>query len=396
MSPLLNGMLDIEKSQKAIREEGLTAWLFYNMFHRDEIADLVLEMPAEGSNTRPWVCVLFPDRPPAKIVHRIEASILNHVPGETILYSTRDEFSRAIARVLPAGGKVAADYSTGIPVGSFFDHGMALFLESAGAVLAPAEGLVARCLGTIDQRGRESHERAGRVLYAAIEEAWIRLAAALRAGRVVREGDVRDWIAQSVAEAGMECGGPPVAGAGRHTADPHFGVLGIGSAMEPGDVIQFDVWAREKSPGAVFADISWLGVCAPSPTAIQQQVFEAVLEAREAALSTLKDGFARSAAVRGADVDRAVRAVLAGRGFAHGILHRTGHSIGTRLHGFGVNLDSVEFPDERLMTEGACFSIEPGIYLERFGMRTEIDCCITDGRPVVTGGKRQTALLTLE
>lgn len=389
-------MLDIEKSQRAIREEGLTAWLFYNMFHRDEIADLVLEVPADRSNTRPWMCVLFLDRPPAKIVHRIEASILNHVPGETILYSTRDEFSRAIARVLPAGGKVAADYSTGIPVGSFLDHGMALFLQSAGAMLAPAEGLVARYLGTIDHRGRESHERAGKVLYAAIEGAWTQLAASMRGGRVVHEGDVRDWIAQAIAEAGMECGGPPVAGAGRHTADPHFGVVGIGSALEPGDVIQFDVWGREKSPGAVFADISWLGVCAPSPTAIQRQVFEAVVEAREAALSVLENSFAARAAVRGADVDRAARAVLAKRGFAHGILHRTGHSIGTRVHGFGVNLDAVEFPDERLITEGACFSIEPGIYLEQFGMRTEIDCCIRDGRPEVTGGKRQTALLTLE
>jgi Xaa-Pro aminopeptidase len=291
---------------------------------------------------------------------------------------------------------VAADYSTGIPVGSFLDHGMALFLESVGAVLTPAEGLVARCLGTIDQRGRESHERAGRVLYAAIEGAWTKLAAAMRGGRLVREGEVRDWIAQAVADAGMECEGSPVAGAGRHTADPHFGVVGSGSALEPGDVVQFDVWAREKSPGAIYADISWLGVCAPSPTASQRQVFDAVLEAREAALSFLERGFAQGAPVRGADVDRAAREVLARRGFAEGIRHRTGHSIGIRVHGFGVNLDSVEFPDERLITEGACFSIEPGIYLEQFGMRTEIDCCIHDGRPEVTGGGRQTALLTLE
>jgi Xaa-Pro dipeptidase len=255
---------------------------------------------------------------------------------------------------------------------------------------------VARYLGTISQEGRESHERAGKVLYAAIQGAWAQLSGFMRGGRVVHEGDARDWIAHAVAEAGMECGGPPVAGAGRHTADPHFGVVGMGSALEPGDVIQFDVWCREKPPGAVFADISWLGVCAPAPTSIQQRVFDAVLEAREAALAVLEKGFAERAAVRGAEVDRAARAVLVRRGFAHGILHRTGHSIGTRVHGFGVNLDAVEFPDERIIPEGACFSIEPGIYLEQFGMRTEIDCVIRDGRPEVTGGKRQTALLTLE
>lgn len=389
-------MLDILKSQKAIREEGLAAWLFYNVFHRDEIAELVLEVPADRTNTRPWVCILFPDRPPVKIAHVIEPSILGHVPGDTILYSTRDEFSRAVAKVLPTKGKVAADYSTGIPVGSFLDHGTALFLQSLGAKLAPAESLVARYLGTIDQRGRESHERAGRVLYAAIEEAWTKVAAAMQGGRVVHEGEVRDWIAHALADAGLVCEGQPVAGAGRHTADPHFGVAGSGAPLEQGDVVQFDVWAREKSPGAVFADISWLGVCAPSPTPVQKQVFDAVLEAREAALTLLQRSFAQGTPVRGADVDRATRAVLVGRGFEKGIRHRTGHSIGTRVHGFGVNLDSVEFPDERVITEGSCFSIEPGIYLEQFGMRTEIDCCIHDGRPEVTGGERQTALLTLE
>ena len=389
-------MPDIQKSQKAIREEGLAAWLLYNVFHRDEIAERVLEVPADRTNTRPWVCILFPDRPPVKIVHVIEPSILGHVPGDTILYSTREEFARAVAGALPADGKVAADYSTGIPVGSFLDHGTALFLQSLGAALVPAEGLVARYLGTIDRQGRESHERAGKVLHAAIQEAWSTLAAGMRAGRAVHEGEVRDCIARRLADAGLEYEGHPVAGAGRHTADPHFGVSGGGAAFGRGDVVQFDVWAREKSPGAVYADISWLGVCSPAPTAAQNEVFEAVVEAREAALSLLERGFAQGIPVRGAEVDRAARAVLVRRGFEKGIRHRTGHSIGTRVHGFGVNLDSVEFPDERVITEGSCFSIEPGIYLEQFGMRTEIDCCIREGRPEVTGGERQTRLLVLE
>jgi len=389
-------MPDIQKSQKAIREEGLSAWLFYNVFHRDEIAELVLEVPADRSNTRPWVCILFADRPPIKIAHVIEPAILGHLPGETILYSTREEFSRAVARVLPANGKVAADYSTGIPVGSFLDHGMALFLQSLGAALVSAEGLVARYLGTIDRQGRESHERAGGVLHAAIHDAWSKLAAAMREGRAVHEGEARDWIARRLSDAGLEYEGHPVAGAGRHTADPHFAVSGSGAAFGKGDIVQFDVWAREKSLGAVYADISWLGVCAAAPTPAQGQVFEAVIEAREAALSFLERGFAQGTPVRGADVDRVTRAVLVRRGFEKCIRHRTGHSIGTRVHGFGVNLDSVEFPDERVITEGSSFSIEPGIYLEQFGMRTEIDCCIRGGRPEVTGGERQTALLTLE
>jgi Xaa-Pro dipeptidase len=388
-------MLDTERSRKAIREEGLTAWLFYNVFHRDEIADLVLEVPPDRTNTRPWVCIVSLDRPPVKIVHRIEESILSHVPGETILYSTREEFARAIARGLPAGGKVAADYSAGIPVGSFLDHGTALLLQSLGAELAPADGLVARYLGTIDQRGRESQERAGQALYAAVKNAWKRLSAALRAGQAVFEGDARDWISRSIADAGLVSNGPPVVGAGRHTADPHYGFADAGAAFAPGDVVQLDIWAREKAPDAIYADISWLGVCAASPTARQSQAFEAVLQAREAALSLLEGRLTQGVAVRGAEVDRAARAVLVRHGFEAAIRHRTGHSIGSRVHGFGVNLDSTEFPDERPLSEGSCFSIEPGVYLEEFGMRTEIDCCILGGRLHVTGGERQATLLTL-
>jgi len=99
--------------------------------------------------------------------------------------------------------------------------------------------------------------------------------------------------------------------------------------------------------------------------------------------------------VSGADVDGAARAALVKAGFEELIKHRTGHSIGTRVHGFGVNLDSVEFPDNRALTDGALFSIEPGLYREDFGMRTEIDCLIHDGRAMVTGGQRQTELLTV-
>ena len=154
-------MLDHEKARNTIREEGLSAWLFYNVWHRDEIADLILGVSAEKKNTRPWVFVLAADRPPVKIVHAIEAGILQHLPGETIRYSAREEFRDALRRALPTGGRVAADYSPTFPVGSFLDHGTALLLRSLGADLVPAEGLVARCLGGLDDAGRASHEAAG-------------------------------------------------------------------------------------------------------------------------------------------------------------------------------------------------------------------------------------------
>ncbi len=388
-------MLDIERARTAIREEGISGWLFHNVFHRDEISDLILGVPADRSNTRPWFCLVSADRPPVRIVHHIESSILDHVAGEKVLYSTREELAVALGRALPRGGRIAANFSAGIPVASYLDHGTAILLQSLGATLAPADGLIARSLGALDDEGRQSHEAAAAVLYTAVAEAWPRLVGELRAGRTVTEGDVQGWIAGSLSAAGLESEGVLIVGAGRHTADAHFNPSGRGAALEQGDVVQFDIWARQKRPGAVYADISWVGVCAEAPTALQRRVFEAVRDAREAALSLLQRRLADGAPVTGADVDQAARAMLVERGFAQGIRHRTGHSIGARVHGYGVNLDSVEFPDARPLTEGACFSVEPGIYLDDFGMRTEIDCIIHDGRLTVTGGTRQSALLTL-
>jgi len=388
-------MLDHDKARNAIREERFSAWLFHNVFHRDEIADLVLAVNPEKKNTRPWVCVLSLDRRPVKIVHRIEASILDHVPGETLLYYTREEFREALRSALPAGGKVAADYSPTIPVGSFLDHGAALLLRSLGADIVPAEGLVARYLGGLDEKGRASHEAAARVLYAAVADAWTRLSLLAGKGGAVSEGEVSGWIAETLGGAGLTSDGPPVVGAGIHTADPHFGPEGRGSIMKPGDVVQFDVWARLPDPGAVYADISWVGVLASMPSPEQQRTFEAVREAREAAIQLIEQRLAAGQRVSGADADRAARAVLAQRGFEAQVRHRTGHSIGGRVHGYGVNLDSVEFPDERSLADGACFSVEPGVYGDRFGMRTEVDCVIHGGRLLVTGGTRQEALLTL-
>jgi len=388
-------MLNLDKSRAVIREVGVSGWLLSNIFHRDESADLVLDVPKEKTNTRPWFCVLFADRSPVKIVHRIEESILTHVPGDTVPYSTRAELEAALSRALPRGGKLAADYSRTIPVGSYLDHGTALLLQSAGAALVPAEDLVARYLGTLDDEGRRSHDSAAAVLYAAVADAWSRLAQAMRGGRTLTEGDVQEWVMQAISAAGLLADSPSIVGAGRHTNDPHFAVDGRGAALAPGDTVQFDVWAKEKTPGAVYADISWVGVCAAAPSDLQFRVFEAVREAREAAVSLLESRLAKGKPVTGAEADRAARQVLIDRGFAAAIKHRTGHSIGARVHGYGVNLDSVEFPDERALSEGACFSVEPGIYLEELGMRTEIDCIIHRGTLHISGPGRQTRLLTL-
>ena len=388
-------MLDIQRLFEAIRDEGLAGWLVCNSHHRDEIADLVLGVTRERTNTRPWVCLLPAAGEPVKVVHAMEAGILDGVPGRVMPYSTRAQFTGALASVLPRGVPLAANFSVNTPVSSFLDHGTALLVQSLGVTLVSAESLIARALGAIDERGFDSHQAAAAVLYRIVPQVWSRLARQLKDAGSVREGEVRDWIATGIADAGLVSDALPIVAAGSHSGNPHFECVGAGSELKAGDVMQFDLWARQPQEGAVYADISWVGVLGTKPTPAQQETFQTVVAAREEALRFIEAGLAEGRAVRGEDVDRAARQTIEGRGYSAGLRHRTGHSIGGRVHGFGVNLDSIEFPDRRVLRDGACFSVEPGLYGSEFGMRTEVDCCIRGGRLVVSGAERQRTLLVL-
>lgn len=386
-------MLDVARTARAIREAGLSGWLFYNQFHRDEISDLALDVPRATHNSRPWAWILPAAGEPTRVVHAIEPGILDHLPGRLVRCTSRGELVAAVAGALPRGARVAAQFSESFPVISFLDHGTARLFERAGIRLASSEDLVVDGLGTLDAEAEASHRRAALALHTVVRGTWARIRATSASGGILYEADVLAWMAGLIADAGLDSGGPVLAAAGEASADPHYESAGRGRRLAPGDVVQLDLWAREPGERTVFADISWVGVLAPRPTAEQERVFAAVVAARDAASRAIEAGI--TAGIAGADVDRAARDVIEGLGFASGLRHRTGHSIGTRVHGYGVNLDDVEFPDRRRLREGSCFSIEPGIYLERFGMRTEVDAIVRGGRLEVTGGPAQTRLLDL-
>jgi Xaa-Pro aminopeptidase len=159
-------------------------------------------------------------------------------------------------------------------------------------------------------------------------------------------------------------------------------------------VVQFDLWAKETGPSAIYADISWVGVFAPAPSAEQEKAFRELVSVREGAYNFIAGELAAGRTVSGAMADANARDALVRLGYGPAIKHRTGHGIDTEVHGSGVNIDCWEFPDHRPILEGSCFSLEPGIYFPRFGMRTEIDVYVRDGRAVISqGDRRQFALL---
>jgi Xaa-Pro dipeptidase len=397
--------VSLERIQQAIREENLSGWLFFNMQHRDKIADRMLGIAAEAMNSRPWFYFIPAEGRPVKLNHSIESAALDPLPGEQRFYFSRRELREGLkalaSSAAPPGAAppqqlpVAVQYSKEITAISYLDYGTALLLQEAGFELVSSAGLIQRTMGVLTEKEIDSHQRAAVHLCEIVGQTWNIVRDRFESKKELYEGELRDFIEHEFEKRNLTTEHPPIVGAGRHSADPHYMAEGRGSPIKAGDVIQLDIFARENSGGSIYADISWVGICSRKVPENIQRVFETIKTARDSAVNLIRTRLSENGEVRGADVDRYVREILAQRGLDSSMSHRTGHAIDTEIHGSGANLDGTEFPDSRALLEGSCFSIEPGVYLEEFGLRTEIDVFIKNNEPVISGKEPQTALLTL-
>jgi Xaa-Pro aminopeptidase len=391
--------------RQAIRGEGLDGWLFCNFRHRDRLADEILGVDPNITNSRLWLYAvpavegLGETSEALAILHAVEPGILDSaLPGTRVFYRSREEL---LERLAPLGGKRwGCHFSPFITALSCLDAGTAALLREAGLVLVPAEGLIQRFKGLLDSAGIEAHERAARHLYEIVELAWAKVKQSFAAGAALYEGEIQRFMLEAFEQRGLVTDHPPIVAAGPNSANPHYdsgamarnGAAGpAGARFAENDIIQFDLWAKES--GGIYADISWVGVYGKAAPPGAEQAFGRLAQAREGAYRFIEDELAAGRRPPGAEVDRKARDILAGFGYAGAIRHRTGHGIDTEVHGSGVNMDSVEFPDYRPLLDGSCFSLEPGIYFTGFGMRTEINVYVRDGRPVISGKERQFALL---
>ncbi len=388
-------MPDIARAKRAIGEEKLSGWLFFNLHHRDSLSDRILEISGEGHNSRPWLYLIRRHGEPVKVVHGIEAGVLDHLPGEMRVYSSRSSFLDILRELAGKEEVTAAQFSLQVPFISFLDHGTARVLSDCGFNLTPSDKLVQRFLGLLDECAMESHEEAAAKLYAIVEEIWNRIRSRMKKTSLLYEGEVQQWILDLFQREGLHSDFPPLVAVGKNTANPHYLVKGDGQKLEDGAVLQLDIWARMKNRDSVYGDISWGGVLASSVPEEVAAVFDTLVTARELAVDCITQAFKSKRPFSGFEVDQRVRSLIIERGYGEFLLHRTGHAIDAEVHGYGVNLDCVEFPDSRLILEGSCFSIEPGIYKAHFGLRTEINVYIKNSIAVISGGVPQQKLLTL-
>jgi len=381
--------LSIPAVQGALREERLDGWLLYDFHGSNPIARRLAGLDNGGKmTTRRWYYLIPAEGEPRKLMHAIEPYNLDHLPGGKTIYSQRESLATGLRTVLGGLKRVAMEYSpsNAIPYISRVDAGTVEAVRALGADVVSSGDLVQRFEAVWSADALRTHRTAAAALYRVKDRAFALVRESRRAGRALTEIDVQRAMTGWFTEEGLVSDAPPVVAAQANAGNPHYMPTaekhrGIGD----GEVLLLDLWGKLPAPGAVYADITWVGFTGASVPETYLKAFTAARDGRDAAIALVKSRVAAGQVIRGFEVDRACRDVLDRAGYAAAFIHRTGHSLGTDVHGNGVHMDDFETHDERRLIPGTGFTIEPGVYTGEFGVRTEINMYVGDREAEVTG-----------
>lgn len=391
-------MFSLEQVQAAVSAEGVDGWLLYDFQGSDPLARRVLGIAPDAHLTRRWFYFVPKKGKPKKLVHRIEPGALEHLPGDRQLYAGWRELEKRVREVLLGARKVAMNYSPGnaIPYVSRVDAGTLEMVRTTGVEVSTAADLVQQFEAVWTGEQLETHIRAAKALRSIVGEAFDFVAKKI-SGKLT-EFDVQQFIMEGFEKNGLVTDSDLIVAVGPNSGNPHYAPnRNIHQPISKGDFLLIDIWGKEKGQDAVYADITWTGYLGLGNHVPEKytKIFEIVRDARDAGLRFIQEGMRAKRMIRGAEIDDVVRGHIASKGYGDYFIHRTGHNIGQEVHGNGANIDNFETREERKLLPYTCFSIEPGIYLKEFGVRSEIDVYLTENDAVVYGRPIQTNVIPI-
>jgi Xaa-Pro aminopeptidase len=397
-------MIDLPQLQEVIRHSGIAGWLLYDFRGQNPLARRIVQFPAGGHATRRWLYFIPATGEPRKLVHRIESAVLDHLPGEKQIYLRWQELEAGIRWLIePAAAhahpRIAMEYSPGVsnPYISCVDGGTLEFVRALGVKVVSSGDLIQQFEATLDDEQWAMHCAAARHTDQAFAVAWKYIAEQVRGGNPPTEIDVQRRIMAYFADNSLVTDHPPIVGVGPHSGDPHYAPSEqSNSTIREGEFVLIDLWAKLDKPRSIYSDLTRIGFVGAKVPEKFESVFQIVARARDAGIQIVRDAVADKRPLRGYEVDDACRAVIETAGYGQYFVHRTGHNIGENTHGNGTHMDNLETREERLVIPRTLFSIEPGIYLPEFGVRSEVNVYVDHrGEVHVTGGELQRSVLPI-
>jgi len=378
--------MNLETIQGSLKELGLPAWLLYDFHGSNPIARHVAGIGPERLVTRRWFGLVPAIGEPVWLHHAIEAHLFADLPGRRIAFVGYRELNERLREILKGLDRVAMEYVPlgAIPYVSRVDAGTVEMVRAAGPSVVSSADLVQSCEARWSAEGLASHRRAAQGLREVLQATFQEVTARVSGGQEPTEYAIQQFMMEQFRARKMFAE-PPIVAVNAHAGNPHYEPTAKGSApIRRGDLLLLDLWCREENEGSIWADITWMAYLGPKVPEKQREVWDIVAGARDAAVSFLKETVARGKPVHGSEVDEVTRDHIRQRGYAERFLHRTGHSIGFEVHGNGCNIDALETIDDRRLIPRTGFSIEPGIYLADFGIRSEIDVYMDERSVEVT------------
>jgi Xaa-Pro dipeptidase len=379
--------MDLSAIQSALRERNIDGWLFYDHHHRDPIAYRVLGLPAGLMVTRRWFYLIPAQGDPVKLVHKIEAGHLDTLPGKKHQYSGWQELFDSLKAMLAEYRDIAMQYSPNniVFTVSLVDGGTIELLRGLGKNVVGSADLVAQFEATWTEEQIKSHFAARDAIDAITAEGFKEIGRRTQNGGT-KEHEIQQWFMEAFQRENLVPDDPPIVAVNGNSGNPHYEPRADHPVpIRQGDFVLLDVWAKKNIPDAVYYDITWTGFVGSAPSGRMHEIFTIVRDARDAGVKTVLDAIAAGRRIAGWEVDRATRSHIQKAGYGDYFIHRTGHSIGTDVHANGANMDDLEIHDERQILPNSCFSIEPGIYLPEFGVRSEVNVLVRAKSAEVTG-----------
>jgi len=388
-------MPDIPAIQSALRDAKIDGWLFYDHHHRDSIAGNILSLDPHAMVTRRWFYFIPAKGEPRKLVHRIEQVTLDTLAGKKEVYSRWEELHQGLKKLLSGSKNIAMQYSpeNNIPYIGLVDAGTIELIRKLKKKVVSSADLVQKFEASWTPAQLDGHVEAGKIVDRITREAFARAAKFVQEGKPLAEYELQQWIVEQFRTSGLVTAEPPIVAVQPNNGNPHYEPKqGISRPIRAGDLLLLDIWAKLDRPGSVYYDITWMGYLGHRVPDSYAKIFRLVKDARNRAIDFIKDAVEEGRTIHGWEVDRVARETIRKGGYGKYFVHRTGHSIGQEVHGNGANMDGLETRDDRRIVPHTCFSIEPGIYLPEFGVRSEVNVHVGEGEARVTGAVQQEIL----
>lgn len=380
---------DLLAIQDALRTDGLDAWLLYDFHGSNPVARRIAGLGAGAKlTTRRWYLLIPAEGEPRALVHAIERDRLDHIPGGKQRYASHLELDAGLDGLLEGCSTVAMEYSPGcaIPYVSRVDAGTVDAVRARGVAVRSSGDLVQRFEAVWDEGALTSHRAASAALYDIKDRAFALVADRIRTATPITEYEIQSAMAGWFEEAGLVSDSRPVVAAQENAGDPHYLPTQAHHRMlGTNEVLLLDLWGKLAQSGSVYADITWVAFTGTTVPARYADAFAVIRDGRDAAVKLVQDAVTHGRALQGWEVDRVARDRIAAAGYGDQFIHRTGHSLGEEVHGNGVHLDDFETHDVRRLLPGTAVTVEPGVYFEDFGVRTEINLHVGEHSATVTG-----------